>query len=422
MRITNQLLVSRIDNLGVVVLNNPRALHALTSDMVDALGDALLHWKRDPTTRAILIKSSPASTKRPVFCSGGDVKSVYHNGMDLYRRKRSETTSATEATTAATAASAATATRPPQDFFFREYRVNHAIAVHPLPIISLWDGLVLGGGVGISIHGRYRVATERTVLAMPECKIGFFPDVGSTWWMTRILPSLPVARYLALTGRKLGPTDCLWAGLATHYVPSDRLGELEEALAKAMVTRSSSSSSNNNHDDAIAGVLASFHQELPTEDCFLATHRSDIEQTFRGTTIDEVLADLEYMEAVCEGECEMQCDLGRRNFRFAVSTLVTLREQSPTSLAVTLEGLRRGAECSESIEDALKQEYRMARAFVATMATMPRGDGEATTGTAGVSDFYEGVRSVLVDKDHAPRWNPPATVTPELVREFFAPI
>jgi enoyl-CoA hydratase/carnithine racemase len=353
--ITNKLLASQTKNLGVITLNNPNALHALTHDMMEGLEDIFREWKiqsENPAVNAILLKSSPA--KRPSFCAGGDVKAVYQEGM-----KNGGGT--------------------PEDFFFHEYRVNHAIATTKIPIVSLWDGVVMGGGAGISVHGRYRVATENSLFAMPECAIGLFPDVGSMWWMTRLLQR-PVANFLALTGQRIYSADLVHTGLATHYAPSNQLVGLEAALVDATAT---------DHEDAIAKVLGSFHETIDTSDCHLAKHEQTIHDTFGAESVEDIVDNL-YLESS----------------DFSQAALEAIKKQSPTSLKVTLEGLKRGATCT-TIDDDLKMEYRMAKACVRPG-----------------SDFYEGIRSVLIDRDHAPKWNPATieAVTQDKVEKFFAPI
>ena len=362
MRSTTRLIPSRSKNLGVILLNNPKALHAVTRDMVDCADDVLREWNSDPTIKAILIKSSKEA-KRASFCAGGDVKSVYLHGLDYHKNK--------------------TMNGRPEDFFRYEYKVIHKLATCKVPIVSLWDGFVMGGGVGLSIHGKYRVATERTVFSMPETLIGLFPDVGSMWWMTRLL-NRPLANYLALTGHRLKPDDLMYTGLATHYVPSDRLGDLENALAEATGVKG-----GDDEEDVVASVLKSFHEPIPTGQCNMAVNKEIIQNTFSGDSVEDFVGNLQ-----------------EANTEFSTSTLETLRKMSPTSLKVTLEGLNRGAKCKTIAED-LQMEYRMAKACV-------QPD----------SDFYEGIRSVLVDKDNSPKWKPTELeeVTDEMVQKFFAPI
>ena len=245
MRFTTHLLPSRSGNLGILLLNNPKPLHALNLDMMHCLQDVLQQWYRDDTLAAVLVKASNSETKIPAFCAGGDVKQVYLSGLKT-------TTEGDEQQHGQGVPGLDTA-----EFFRQEYYANHMLATANKPQISLWDGLVMGGGVGISIHGRYRVATEQTVWAMPETAIGLFPDVGSLFWMPRLLTA-GMANYLALTGVRLKAPDLIATGIATHYVPSDRLEELEDALVKASTQNDPTEAATPS--DAMAPVLMSFHE------------------------------------------------------------------------------------------------------------------------------------------------------------------
>jgi enoyl-CoA hydratase/carnithine racemase len=377
--ITSKILISQAERLGGIALNNPQALHALTHDMIDGLDHILQEWNHNSNEKqqqgsssavqAILIKAAPGA-KRPAFCAGGDVKSLYNAGKQQPHQQQQE--------------DADDILKKPESYFYSEYQVNHAVATCPLPIISLWDGIVMGGGAGISVHGTYRVATEHSLLAMPECTIGLFPDVGSMWWMTRLLQR-PVAHWMALTGARLQPGDLLYTGLATHYVPSHQLEQLEKALAEATTIATSENGGNS-----IAQVLESFHEEVLMDDCFLAIHQSVIDETFGNVdSVEAIISNLEN-----EGS------------EFSQSMLQTLAKQSPTSLKLTLEGLHRAAALS-SIGEDLQMEYRMAKACVRPGA-----------------DFYEGVRAALVDKDQQPKWNPATLeeVTNDAIEQFFAPL
>lgn len=386
MRFTTKLLPSRSGNLGVLLLNNPKPLHALTLDMMHCFQDILKQWYQDDSMAAILVKANGADTKVPVFCAGGDVKQVYLSGMNV-------NTTATDGDDDGSKLSITTITHgqgvpglDTAEFFRQEYYVNHMLATGNKPQISFWDGIVMGGGVGISIHGKYRVATENTVFAMPETAIGLFPDVGSMYWMPRLLMNnqkqqWSIATYLALTGRRLKAPDLIQTGLATHYVPSAKLGDLEAGLVLASQKRET--------EDVAAPVLLSFHEHPPGEPTL---DRAAIERAFGGdnTTVEAIVETLQGMQ---------DTDFGR-------TTLETLMKMSPTSLKVTLEGLRRGAVC-QSITQDLTMEYRMSQ------ASMRPG-----------SDFYEGIRAVLIDKDNNPKWSPALLkdVTDDAVASYFAPI
>lgn len=368
MRATINLLPSRSGNIGILLLNNPKPLHALNLEMIHCLQDVLRQWYQDESLAAILLKSS-STTKIPAFCAGGDVKQVYQAGLQQ----------TDEASHGYGVPGVETA-----EFFRQEYYANHMLATSPpnIPQISIWDGVTMGGGVGISQHGRYRIATERTTWAMPETAIGLFPDVGMMYWMTHFLPSLSVARYLALTGARLKAPDLIDMGIATHYVPSERLQELEDELVMASHTLKTTSTT----ESVVAPILQSFH-ENPSE-C-LQLDKAAIEQAFGEphSTMEEIVTALESMQ----------------KSEFGKTTLETLKSVSPTSLKVTLEGLRRGRATSSITED-FQMEYRMSQTF------MRHG-----------SDFYEGIRALLVDKDQLPQWKPATLheVTEEKVQSYF---
>lgn len=383
MRYTTKLLPSRIGNMGILTLNNPESFHALTTDMIFALQDVLREWYSDNTLQMILLKASNTkSNKRPAFCAGGDVKRVYLSGRSSDPSVGPHGVGYPGVETS--------------EFFRHEYDVNHQMATHKdvLPQVSLWDGMVMGGGVGISIHGKYRVATEHAVFSMPETAIGLFPDVGSCWWMPRLLPP-SMAVYLALTGQRLLPADLLYAGLATHYVPSARLPELEVALAQA-----------SKHE--LAEVLLSFHENTTPDplNSSLAQHRGVIDQVFEHVLDGNASAGDSAAPPPAQSSVEHIVEtLEGLDTEFCRATLQTLRSVSPTSLKVTLEGLRRGSRL-QNISDDFVMEYRMSQGFMRN------------------HDFYEGIRARLIDKDNRPLWKPSRLedVTDDMVAAFFEPI
>ena len=378
MRFTSKIIPSVSGNLGIIELNNPKALNALTLDMVFALQDVYTEWHKAPSIKAILVKGSK-DTKRPSFCAGGDVKQIYTAALHQKQQQQQQPQQQ----------------QPQQDepsltsvFFREEYKVNYDIAKYKTPPqISLWDGLVMGGGVGISIHGKYRVATQHTSFAMPETAIGLFPDIGSMYWMPRMLKGgLPT--YMALTGATMGASDLLYTGLATHYIASERLGALQTALIEATKHLKETDLTK----DVVAPVLMSFHEMPPQNlrDSFVAIHNQ---------VIDDVFAQADRVEDIVEKLKALDSDFGR-------TTLRTIEKMSPTSLKVTLEGLKRGA-AMNCIGKDLQMEFRMSQRFM-----LPG------------SDFYEGTRAMLVDKDHLPKWNPPTLeeVTEDMVQAYFEPL
>ena len=368
MRFTTQILPKRCGNIGVILLNNPKPLHALSLEMVHFLQDILPSWYADDSIQAILFRASN-ETKVPAFCAGGDVKQVYLNGIQ-----------AVEKDGVAVEHGQGVPGIPTAEFFRQEYTVNHMLATATKPQISIWDGIVMGGGVGLSIYGKYRIATENTTFAMPETGIGLFPDVGSMYWMPRILDK-GMSRYVALTGVRLRAADLVKTGIATHFIPSDKLDAFETALIAA---------SQTDNKDELANTIDRYNEQPPGD---TKLDYEKIGQTFGpATSVEDVV---ERLEATGEDDA------------FRETTLDTLRKMSPTSLKLTMEGLKRGEACKTITED-LVMEFRMAQACM----------------RPETSDFYEGIRSVLIDKDHNPQWNPRQLedVTSEAIDRYFDPL
>jgi enoyl-CoA hydratase len=331
--------------LAIVTLDRPQALNALTLEMVAALDDQLSAWAQDASVAAVVIRGAAGRA----FCAGGDIRALHDASKkgDAY----------------------------PRDFYRTEYRLNHRIKTYPKPYIALIDGIVMGGGVGLSVHGSYRVVSERCQFAMPETGIGFFPDVGGSWFLPRCPGQL--GTYLGLTGARIGAADALYCGAATHYVPSAEmarvLGELEHMTW---------TSDHRGVVTALLDRLAGDPGPAP-----LAAHRQAIDRCFVADTIEEILA-----------------RLGTEQTAWAEETIAVLRRKSPTSLKVTLRQLRLGAGLKD-FAAAMRMEYRMALHAVAA------------------DDFYEGVRAAVIDKDQAPRWRPAtlADVSDAMVGRYFEP-
>lgn len=339
--------------LGVITMTRPKALNALTLSMIRLIHPALQAWAGDSSIQAVVIEGEGERA----FCAGGDVRAVWEAGKAGHV--------------------AGEPGRMTADFFREEYRLNHLIHHYPKPYIALIDGITMGGGVGLSIHGKVRIATERTLFAMPETAIGLFPDVGGSWF----LPRLPggIGLYLALTGERLKAPDCLYAGIATHWAPSERLPAIVEALERT------------DWSQGLAGVRRALSPLTghPGEAGLLPALRPAIDRCFAGK--DSVAAVIAALE--------------REGGEWAKATLATLAKRSPTSMAVAFEQLRRGAR--QSFDESMVMEYRMSQAAM----------------RAG-SDFYEGIRAVLIDKDHAPKWSPAVLkdVGEALVQSYFAPL
>ena len=337
-----EIICERRGAAGYVLLNRPKALNALSHGMVRELARALDAWENDPAVTRIVVTASGEKA----FCAGGDIRALH----DLGKAGRQDEMLA---------------------FWREEYILNARIQSYPKPFLSLIDGIVMGGGVGISLHGRYRVAGERYLFAMPEVSIGFFPDVGATY----ALPRLPDAAgvYLALTGDRVGQGDALALGLATHAVPSARMAELAEALTGK---------------EPVDAILAAFVQPVAPGKLF--GEREAIAAIFGAPTLAEVLLRLEAGAAAGEA--------------FATKALATIRAKSPTSVAIAFEQMRRGA--TLDFAGAMALEFRI------------------VSRVAYDHDFYEGVRAVVIDKDQAPVWQPASieAVDPASVEAHFAPL
>jgi enoyl-CoA hydratase len=309
--------VDERNGLGVLVLDRPDALNALSHRMVQAVSAALARWRGDPGIHAVLIKAVPGRA----FCAGGDIRLI----IETARRR-------------GVAAAA--------PFFFDEYRMNWRISSLGKPYVALLDGITMGGGVGISVHGTHRIATENTRFAMPETGIGFFPDVGGSYFLPR-LPSR-VGHYLGLTGAQLDGATATRLGIATHFVPSAALADLEAALIEGAAI------------DAVLEAHAIEPVPGGLDTAAIALH-------FRHDDLGRILA-----------------SLATEDSPFARQTLATLRQKSPSSVAVTMALLQRGR--SLDLAACLKLEYRVMQRLL-----------EA-------SDFAEGVRALLIDKDKRPQW------------------
>ena len=325
---TADIRFERHGRLGVAILDRQQALNALTHAMVRELSLQLARWRADEEIGAVLVKAAPGRA----FCAGGDIVAV----ADLLR-------------TGGVAAA--------MPFFRDEYRLNWRIHTYPKPYVACIDGITMGGGVGISVHGDFRIATERTLFAMPETGIGFFPDVGATWF----LPRCPgeVGMYLGLTGARLRGTDCVDAGIATHAMAAADLGTIEAGLVGCAAA-----------DDPHAAIveLLAGHELVPAEPV-LRTHRPTIDRCFGADTLAGVLT-----------------MLAEEPGGFGAAQRAELATKSPFALALTFAQLRLGR--GLAIEEALRLEHRMVHGVLS-------GD-----------DFVEGVRALLVTKDRRPSWRP----------------
>lgn len=323
-----EVLLEKIGRAGVVTMNRPKVLNALNLPMIRQIYPQLKKWESDADTDLVIIKAVGGKA----FCAGGDIRAVTEAGK--------------------------VGDPLAEDFFREEYILNHAIGTCKKPYVALIDGITMGGGVGLSVHGRFRVATEKTLFAMPETGIGLFPDVGGGFFLPRLQGKLGL--FLALTGFRLKGRDVHRAGVATHFVDSNKMVELEQELVKCPTV------------DDITKVLDSYQNQssLGSDKPFvLEKHIADINRLFSADSVDAIVKNLR-----ADGS------------EFATKQAETLSRMSPTSLKMTFKQLQLGG--ALSLKDVLIMEYRLSQACM-------RGH-----------DFYEGVRAVLVDKDQSPRWSP----------------
>ncbi len=326
--------------VGRITLNQPKILNALNFSMVREIDTKLRAWADDPDIREVLITGAGDRA----FCAGGDVRGLHEYGDSSEKRL----------------AYAA-------DFFRAEYTLNRLIKRYPKPYVALIDGITMGGGVGLSVHGAIRVATERTMFAMPEMAIGFFPDVGGGYFLAHCPDHL--GRYFGLAGGRAKAADSLKLGVATHFVSDDSLANFEAALGDAPIETLLEKFAG----DPGASVL---DEQMPA-----------IDRCFSAGSIEAILDALD-----------------AEDVDWAKKAAAHMRHVAPTSLKVGLHQLERAA--GLDFEANMTMEYRLCRRFM---------EGH---------DFGEGVRALLVDKDNAPRWDPAclADVTDEAVAAYFAPL
>lgn len=336
--------------LGVITLNRPRAVNALTAEMVELMLSALARWRDDDAVAQVLVLGAGERG----LCAGGDIVAIYRD------------------MTAGDAPSGARDTSASERFWAREYLLNAMIAAYPKPYVAFMDGLVLGGGIGISAHGSHRLVTERTRSGMPETTIGFAPDVGGTWLLSRVPGGAGL--HAALTGAHLDAADALHLGLADRLVDAADL----DAIATALETEAA--------DDVVARFAV---DAVPPS--ALAAARAWIDDAYGRDTATGIVARLD--------------ELGAAGHAEAAEAAATIREKSPTSVAVTLEGVRRAGR-ADRLEQVLVDEYRVG-------VRLLQGH-----------DFPEGVRAQVIDKDRTPHWDPAtlADVDPAAVAACFAPL
>ncbi|MEM7661813.1 MAG: enoyl-CoA hydratase/isomerase family protein [Pseudomonadota bacterium] len=333
--------------VGYLTLDRPDALHALNMDMCADMLSALRDWSASEDIRFVLLDHSDGTRG---FCAGGDIRMLAESGAKDGQEAMA--------------------------FFETEYRLNAAIFNFPKPFIAVMDGVTMGGGVGVSVHGSHRIATEKTLFAMPETGIGLFPDVGGGWFLPRLKGEL--GTWLALTGARLKGADVTAAGIATHYVPSERLAALKSELPATDLPTGSV--------DQLERIIAQFAEDVP--DASFAPHLGVIDRCFCYDSAEDIL---EALKSDPSDWAREQADV--------------LSTKSPRTIKVALRQVREGKRF-EMFEDNMRNEYRIAWRQVRS------------------PDFLEGVRAIIIDKDHDPKWNPATldAVSNELIDQVFAPM
>lgn len=334
----DEVLAQDVGDCGVLVFNRPKALNAVNLNMVTRTYETLLRWEKEK--KLVIAKGAGGKA----FCAGGDVRSITldcKKGGDYGK-----------------------------NLFRTEYLANSLISTYTIPYVALIDGITMGGGLGLSVHGHYRVATEKTLCAMPETAIGLFPDVGGSYFLSRLKGKLGI--YLALSGYRLKGVDNLFCGFATHYCPSAEIPRIEKEIL----------STKN------PGQVLKPYEKAPEGAKFsLEPHINRIDSIFSAPTVEEIFQRLE-----------------KDGSDWAKETLASLRKLCPLSMKITLKQVTLGANLT--LQECLQMEYRLA------------------TRSCEGHNFVEGVRALLLDKDQNPKWIPATVeeVTQQMVDDFFAPL
>ncbi len=321
------ILFSRHQSLGIITLNRQGALNALTLPMVKAMQQQLIEWQKDSGIAAVVLQAKPGKA----FCAGGDVRWLYEAGLENDPKQ--------------------------MEFFEHEYRLNHYIHHFSKPYISLMDGITMGGGVGVSLHGSFPVASEQFVFAMPETGIGFFPDIGASYLLARCSGGLGM--YLGLTGQRLSANDAVFAGLVKYQIRSEMMPEVIPRLAALDLFEHA--------HERINACFQSMAQETTSDMSF--EHKALIDDCFTRTGVNEILEALKQYDNP-----------------FADNLYQKLQKKAPLSLKVTFEQIQRAR--TLSLGECLKMDYVLVRHFMED------------------HDFYEGVRALLIEKDKTPHWDP----------------
>lgn len=334
----------RDGNVGSILLNRPDKLNVLTVEMCQMLSKKLEVWANNPDIKTVMITGAGDRA----FCAGGDIRQLWSKGRSIQQARL---------------------------FFWHEYRMNARLFHFPKPYISFLDGITMGGGAGVSIHGSYRIGTEKLTFAMPETGIGFFPDIGAGYFLTHCPGK--TGWYLGLTGNRINVADAHALGLITHVIPHDSIETVKQQLIETAF-----------EDDpflAVNNIIAPFHSTI--SEATLISHQKNIDFCFSQPSIETIIESLQHS-----------------NNDFCIAAAKILKKRSPTSLKVTLEHLKRGM--TLSFDDIIKMDFDVALHFLEN------------------HDFYEGVRALLIDKDNNPYWQPNSLeeVSSETVKNYFLPV
>jgi enoyl-CoA hydratase len=341
------VLVNARQGVGLITLNRPKAINSLTHPMVNAMSPVLADWSHDDDIHAVVVDGAGERG----LCAGGDIVALYHSCLGPEKGKEA------------------------RQFWYDEYRLNAQIGRFNKPYVVLMDGIVMGGGVGVGVHGSVRIVTDTTKMAMPEVGIGFIPDVGGTLYLSRAPGRLGL--HAALTGAPFGGADAIAMGFADHYMPRESLADFKRAVIA----------------DGIDAAVATYATEPPPSQ--LLAQRDWIDHCYAGETVADIVAALRAHDAGPPG---------RTGGTAAADAADLIATRSPISLSVALEAVRRAAKL-ETLEDVLRQEYR------------------TSCGSSRSHDFVEGIRAQVIDKDRNPKWSPAslAAVTTADVEGYFAP-
>ncbi len=347
---TNELLLDTRNHIGHITLNRPERLNALNHSMIKLMHEQLRDWERNKNIYAVVIRGAGEKA----FCAGGDIRAVYDSLTQGGQQH--------------------------EKFFLYEYELDHYLHKYRKPIVVLMDGIVMGGGVGLAMAAQLRVVGDKTKFAMPETNIGFFPDVGASWFLPRLLGSL--GEYLGITGAPLKAADCLYAGIGDVYLTPEQWQTLDVALDNIEW-------GDDKRWTLVRTIKMIGASSLP--DAPLAKLHDTINEHFSKPTL----------QAVAES---LKNDARPDHKEWASNTLASMQKRSPTMMAVTLEQIRKGRNLDD-LADAFRLELGMLQACFAQ------------------KDFQEGVRALIIDKGHAPKWNPATIeeVKAESVKKFFAP-